>query len=176
MKDLGKTKFYLDLQNEHLQNGILVHQSPNTEKDLKNFYMDKAHPLSTPMVVLSPDVKKDFFRPREDNEEILGLEISYLSAMGALKYLANSTKLDIAFVVNLLARYSSVPTRMHWNGVKQILRYLCRITNMGLFYSNKFKLRLIGYADVGYLSDPHKTKSQKGYVFIYGYTLYLGDQ
>jgi hypothetical protein len=27
MKDLGKTKFYLELQLEHLRTGILIHQS-----------------------------------------------------------------------------------------------------------------------------------------------------
>ena len=58
MKDLGKTKFCLGLQIEHLPNGILVHQSTYTEKVLKQFYMDKAHPLSTPMVGRSLDVKK----------------------------------------------------------------------------------------------------------------------
>ena len=50
MKDLGKTKFSLGLQIEHLPNGILVHQSTYIKKILKQFYMDKAHPLSTPMV------------------------------------------------------------------------------------------------------------------------------
>ncbi|XP_070013035.1 uncharacterized protein [Nicotiana sylvestris] len=47
---------------------------------LKRFYMDKAHTLSTPMVVRSLEVDKDLF--------------------------------DIAFSVNLLARYSSSPTRI----------------------------------------------------------------
>jgi hypothetical protein len=51
MKDIGKTKFYLGLQIEHFQNRILIHQSTNTEEVLKHFYMEKAHPLSTPMVV-----------------------------------------------------------------------------------------------------------------------------
>jgi hypothetical protein len=37
--------------------------------------MDKTHPLSTPMVVWSLDVKNDPFRPREDNEELLGPEV-----------------------------------------------------------------------------------------------------
>ena len=37
---------------------------------------------------------------------------------------------------------------------------------MGLFYSNEFKSELIGYADAGYLSDPHKARSQTGYLFI----------
>ena len=36
---------------------------------------------------------------------------------------------------------------------------------MGLFYSRESKQQLLGYADVGYLSDPHKGRSQTGYVF-----------
>ena len=36
---------------------------------------------------------------------------------------------------------------------------------MGLFYSNESKQQLFGYADAGYLSDPHKARSQTGYVF-----------
>ena len=41
---------------------------------------------------------------------------------------------------------------------------------MGLYYSKESKSQLIGYADAGYLSDPHKTRSQTGYVFTYGRT------
>ena len=36
---------------------------------------------------------------------------------------------------------------------------------MGLFYSKESKHQLLGYADVGYLLDPHKAKSQIGYMF-----------
>lgn len=117
MKDLGKTKFFLGLQIEHLKNGIFVHQSTYLLK-VKQFYMDKSHPLSSPMVVKSLDVKKDPFRPKESDEELLDPEVPYLSAVGALMYLACHTRPDIAFAVNLLARYSSSPTRRHWNGVK----------------------------------------------------------
>jgi hypothetical protein len=72
------------------------------------------------MVVRSLDAEKDPFRPKEDREEILGSEIPYLSAIGALMYLANSTRPDIAFAVSLLARYSAAPTKRHWVGVKNI--------------------------------------------------------
>ncbi|RVW17178.1 Retrovirus-related Pol polyprotein from transposon RE1 [Vitis vinifera] len=105
------------------------------------------------------------FRPCEKDEELLGPEVPYLSAIGALMYLANCTRPDIAFSVNLLARYSSAPTRRHWNGIKHILRYLRGTTDMGLFYSRESKQQLLGYADAGYLSDPHKGRSQTGYVF-----------
>ena len=132
--------------------------------------MDKAHPLSSPMVVRSLDVKNDLFRPCEKSEELLGPEVPYLSVIGALMYLANCTRPDIAFSVNLLARYSSAPTRRHWKGIQHILRYLSGTTDMGLFYSNKSKEKLLGYADAGYLSDPHKARSQTGYVFNYNGT------
>ncbi|CAA7045926.1 unnamed protein product [Microthlaspi erraticum] len=80
-------------------------------------------------------------------------EVPYMSAIGALMYLANCTTSDIAFATNLLARYSSSPTRRHWNGIKHIFRYL---------------------QDAGYLSDPHKARSQTGYVFTYGGTAISG--
>ena len=118
MKDLGKTKYCLGLQIEYCSNGVLIHQSTYTEKVLKRFYMDKSHPLSSPMVVRSLEVTKDPFRPKEENEELLGPEVPYLSAIGALMYLANCTRPDIAFSVNLLSRYSSAPTLRRWNGVK----------------------------------------------------------
>ena len=35
------------------------------------------------------------------------------------------------------------------------------------FYTNKDSADLIGHADAGYLSDPHKTRSQTGYLFTY---------
>ncbi|BBH04774.1 Disease resistance protein CC-NBS-LRR class family [Prunus dulcis] len=152
MKDLGKTKYCLGLQIEHSAKGILVHQSTYTEKVLKRFGMDKAHPLSTPMVVWSLDTKKDPYRPKGDDEMVLGPEVPYLSAIGALLYLAQCTRPDISFSINLLERYSSAPTRRHWTGIKHVLRYLRGTTNMG------------------YLSDPHQGRSQTGYVFTCGGT------
>ena len=121
--------------------------------------MDKVHPLSLLMVVCSLDVKNDSFRSCEKGEDLLGPEVSYVSLIDALIYLANFTRPDIAFFINILARYSSSPTQRYWNGIKHILHYLQGTTNMDLFYSKESKQQLIGYADTGYFSDPHKVKS-----------------
>ena len=43
--------------------------------------MDKSHPLSSPMTVHSFEVKKDLLCLKEDNEELLGLEIPYYSVL-----------------------------------------------------------------------------------------------
>ncbi|RVW88735.1 Retrovirus-related Pol polyprotein from transposon TNT 1-94 [Vitis vinifera] len=136
MKDLGKTKFCLGLQIEHFPNGVLVHQSTYIKKVLKRFYMDKAHPLSSPMVVRSLDVKKDPFRPCEKMK-------SYL-VLNKIQFRSNSKTLE-------------------W--YQTYIALSSRTTDMGLFYSRESKQQLLGYADAGYLSDPHKGRSQTGYVF-----------
>ena len=82
-------------------------------------------------------------------------------------YLANCTRLNIDFYVNLLARYSSTSTQRHWNDINHILRYLKRTIDMDLFYSKESKQQLLRYADARYLSDPYKVKSQTRYVFNY---------
>jgi hypothetical protein len=98
---------------------------------------------------------------------VLGSEYPYLSVIEALMYLANNTKLDIAFAVNLLARYSATPTIHHWNGVKDVLQYIRGTPNLGLFYPKNQDLSLIGYANAGYLSDPHNGKSQTSFMFLH---------
>ncbi|XP_074323558.1 secreted RxLR effector protein 161-like [Apium graveolens] len=136
-KDLGKTKFCLGLQTNLI------------------------------VKVRSLKVKNDPFHPKKEDEDPIGPEVPYLSAIGALMYLANNTRPDIAFAVNLLARFSSDPSKRHRDGIKNILRYLHRTIDLGLFFLNNSKSQLVGYADAGYFSDPHIGRSQTGYLFTY---------
>ena len=53
--------------------------------------MNKTYPWNTPTVDWSLDVKKDYFHPQENDEEILGLEVPYISAIDTLMYFANCT-------------------------------------------------------------------------------------
>jgi hypothetical protein len=62
MKDLGRTKFCIGLQLEHLQTGILVHQSTNVQKVLERFNMNKVYALRTPMIVRALEKETDQFR------------------------------------------------------------------------------------------------------------------
>jgi len=115
-------------------------------------------------------MNKDQFRPKDEDEELLGTKVPYLSAIGALIYVANFTRPDIAFAVNLLARHSAAPTKRHWTGVKNIFRYLQGTIDLGLFYQFDQDKSIIGYTDAGYLSDPHNARSQTGFVFLHGGT------
>ena len=65
------------------------------------------------MIVRSLDPENDPLRPKDDDKDVLETEVPYLSTIGALLYLAQCTRPNISFTMNLLARYSSAPTRRH---------------------------------------------------------------
>jgi hypothetical protein len=65
------------------------------------------------MIVCVLKKEIDPFGPKQEEEEVLGAEYTYLSVIGALMYLANNTKPDIAFAVNCLARHSAALTMRH---------------------------------------------------------------
>ena len=83
-----------------------------------------------------------------------------------LMYLANGTRPDIAFAVNLLARFSLAPIKRHWSGIKRILRYLRGTIDLGLYFRKKQDLSIIGYTDAGYLSDPQTDYHRLGMYFL----------
>ena len=105
MKLLGKTSYCLGLQVAHLLDGsIFLHQTAYTQKVLKRFSMDKASPLSSPMIGRSR-TKDDPFHPCEEEEEYED-RTKYLGAVGALTYLSTFTRPDISFAVSVLARHN----------------------------------------------------------------------
>jgi hypothetical protein len=66
--------------------------------------MDEAYPTRTPMIVRVLEMDTVLFRSKEEGEGLLGPEYPYLSVIVLLMYLANNTRLDIAFAVNCRAR------------------------------------------------------------------------
>lgn len=111
MKNLKKRKFYFGLQIEYFTNKIFVHQSIYTKNILIFFYMDKAHSLSTPILIRSFDINKDPLRPHENDVELVSTEIQYLNAINTLIYLASNCGSDMAFTISLLARFNSSSTQ-----------------------------------------------------------------
>jgi hypothetical protein len=132
--------------------------------------MDKAYPQRTPMIVHALEQDKDPFWPKQEGEEVLGVEYPHLSAIGALMYLANNTRSNIAFAVNCLTRHSAAPTIRYWNDIKNILRYLNDTIDLVLFFQRNQESDLIGYADAGYLSDSQNNRSQTRFMFLHGVT------
>lgn len=132
MKYLGQTSYCLGLQVHYVPNGgILLHQQAYVQKILKLFQMDHANLLAAPMIRLSK-INDDPYQPREEEEEEIVNKPKYLTAVGAFTFLTTHTKLGFAFATSILARHGHNPTLRHWNGVKHLLRYLRKASDMGL--------------------------------------------
>jgi heme/copper-type cytochrome/quinol oxidase subunit 1 len=51
-------------------------------------------------------------------------QLKFASAIGSMMYAMHCTKLDIAFAVNRLSRYTSNPSAEHWKAIARVLGYL----------------------------------------------------
>lgn len=81
------------------------------------------------MVVCSVDLKMTHFTDLKRMKNYLVLKYHTSMQLGGLCTLLTILP-DIAFLVNLLAKYSFNPTRRHWNGNKHILCYIFGATYM----------------------------------------------
>ena len=91
----------------------------------------------------------------------------YAQAIGSLMYVMNGTRLDIAYAVSKLSRYSSNPGLNLWKAIVRVLRYLKYTQNYGLHYT-KYPAILEGYCDANWISDTKDSKSTSGYLFTLG--------
>jgi hypothetical protein len=80
---------------------------------LEKFNINKAYPIRTLMTVHVMEKDINPFRSKQEGEEVLGAEYPYLSVIGALMYLANNTRLSIAFAINCHIIHSATPTMHH---------------------------------------------------------------
>ena len=79
-------------------------------------------------------------------------------------YLMSCTRLNIAYAVNRLSRYTSSPGAMHWQGIARVLKYLRFTRDYGLHYT-RYPAVLEGYNDANEISNVKDSKSHSGYVF-----------
>ena len=78
-----------------------------------------------------------------DEERGAMIDVPYKSAIGRLVYLATYTRPDLAAAVSELTKFSQNPGIAHWEGVKNVLRYLSGTVGEGLMY----KRGAWGYSD-----------------------------
>lgn len=92
-----ETHFCIGQRIEWTLRRLFIHQTTHARCVLKHFSMSQVHLLSTPMVVRYLGVHTNPFRPTDNDEDILGPETPYLTAIGALMYLAINAPPNITF-------------------------------------------------------------------------------
>ncbi|GMF32339.1 unnamed protein product [Phytophthora fragariaefolia] len=95
--------------------------------------------------------------------------IPYREAVGALMYLATSTRPDLAFPVGYLSRFVQHPNMTHAGALKRVLRYLAATRYDGIGFKHQRSkaeqlLRIDGFVDADWGNYPDTRKSVSGYV------------
>ena len=118
MNDLGPMHRYLGLDISYVDSTFYVSQAHYIEKILSEFNLSSSHGVQTPMVTYErwDRVDSDLLDPPQNE--------LYQSAIGMLLYVMHGTRPDISFPVIKLSQYASCPRLIHWDAVKQIIRYL----------------------------------------------------
>jgi len=94
-------------------------------------------------------------------------QFPYSQLVGSLLYLSNCTRPDIAHCVEVLAKYMSQPTTMHWDAALNVLRYLGGTADHGVcFGGDKGTCEFAGYCDADYAGDLDTRRSTTSYVFV----------
>ena len=112
---MGQPKEFLGIKIERdTQNQILkLSQEKFINNMLKKFGFEQTYPVSTPMV--TSQVHNRERKDREESEkegQYLFPNRQYKEVVGSLLYLANCTRPDISYAVNVLSRHQIEPTNV----------------------------------------------------------------
>ncbi|CAM8926448.1 unnamed protein product [Rhodiola kirilowii] len=158
MKDMGEAEVIIGIRIERVEGGIALTQSHYIEKVLKKYKYLNCHPVNTPF-----ESSKHLLHNKGDPVS----QLEYSRVIGSLMYAITSTRLDIAFAVGKLSRYTSNPSVDHWQAVHRVLWYLKGTMNLGLVYS-EFPSVIEGYSDASWISNEEDHSSTSGGVFLLG--------
>jgi hypothetical protein len=199
-------------QGLHLRyNGVDIHQTRDYIKLSCETYLDRVlqtHGWEKPgaresdrhdSVPMSPDAATNLMKvaagPVEGTPEHRELEVDvgfgYRQVLGELVYAYVVCRLDIAYAITLLSRFTSAPAREHYLAMKNVIRYLRRTKDWGIIYwrENPVEslpkvdlaqsiddlslpefpkhalLQLVGFVDAAYATDVATRRSVTGLVF-----------
>ncbi|KAE8247330.1 hypothetical protein A4X06_0g4533 [Tilletia controversa] len=139
-------------------------QTGYTDQILLQYGMTNCKPSDTPMSEASKGLG-----PREGSVATTQERHYYAALVGCLLWLAQGTRMDIAFQVGKLARFMANPSEDHVAAAKRVLRYLAGTRELGLRFRHSDLAQLVGYSDSDHGSDPTTRRSVTGYVFyLYG--------
>jgi len=134
LRDLRPTTQLLGIKidRDWKKHSITISQHQYCLDILEHFGMADCKPISTPM---QPSTRLTRSQSLQTPEEVQYMKsVPYLAAVGALMYLAITTRPDIAYTVGYLARFNSNPGLAHWQAVKHLLRYLKGTADYGITY------------------------------------------
>jgi len=88
----------------------------------------------------------------------------YAECVGALLYISNCTRPDLALAVSMLARHMANPCLRHWEACMHVMRYLQGTKSKGLVLGASTD-PLMGWTDADFAGCKDTRKSRGGFVY-----------
>ena len=123
MKDLGEANFILGMKITKTRDGIFLNQSPYVEKILRKYNF---HDHKSVAILFNSSVH---LFPVNNDDEIFNQK-DYASIIHSLHYATDYTRPNIAYVVGLLSRFTSKPSKDHWLAIEHVRTYVNHVRNI----------------------------------------------
>ena len=163
MKDLGKLEYILGMRVIHdkERGKVTLSQKLYINDMLEKVGMTDCNPVATPMMTKQQLIKNPDQARASDIEK-------YMSDEGLIGHLQRCTRPDLSFMYSSLARFLQNPSEEHRAAAKRGFRYLKATSNMGIQYAGteESEIRLIGYVDADWATNPDDRRSVTGYIFF----------
>ena len=170
IKDMGDCQWILNMAiiRDREKKIITLSQKGYLDLILSTHQMNQSTSkrVSTPFLYRDLSGIPDGIEPIILDEEE---QSSYRSIVGELLYAANITRIDLSYIVSILARHVNKPYNYHMSAARRVLQYLNGRTDMKLQFTyspaNKdSKYNIILYADSSYGDDKSDRKSTSGWI------------
>jgi hypothetical protein len=151
----------IEIKRDRQKCTIMLRQKHYIENILKCFKLENEYTYQMPML---PGTQLRQITELT-SEEVKQMEkIPYMNMVSALRYAADSTRPDIAYVTGQLARHLQKYTLEHYNAAKHCFQYLKGTSNYWLVLGGIEHHKLHGFTDTDSMAT-HGHKSILGYTF-----------
>ena len=161
-RNMGEVRYFLGIKilRNRGRKTIKITQEQYVKDLLTKFNMKESQPRKV-CIQVGHGLSKAMC-PQEEKERKEMESIPYQSLIGGLIFLANCTRPDIAYAVNLLSRFMQNPGLTHWKTAKEVLRYLKGTSTMGIVFGGKFGIEV--FCDADFAGDIDTRRSTTGYM------------
>ena len=182
IEDLGTVNWILNMKvvRDRIARTLLLVQSAYVIQKLIEFKLNDCRPAPSPHTDPDTLVVPPLTDPSYQSLTFLdgtGRQL-YQSMVGSLMYAAVTTRIDIAFMVNCLAKYMISPTTKHSAAAIRVFKYLAGTTDLGLLFNCKHSYGtgtitgsgFTSYCDADWAGDTITRKSTTGYILMHNGT------